>query len=242
MGQYIALSLVILPAKLSERRLDGSSWQRSTLHPNSICYTPEGIHLGLRWTSTTNSVNLIISSSWLSRDSSRLVPLLPSEPRFGFHDEITARLIRCAAEDNLAGSPFGAATGEAYALAALARVCPASSNPGLTELRQPSVIRRAAEYIHDHLDEKLTTDAVASAAGYEGDLFSFLRLFKQSCGVPPHQYIIHARLVRALEMLKRQGSDVTSVALGCGFASPSHFSSAFKRKWGCSPSYVANSR
>jgi len=233
----LSLSVVDIPAKSHEVRLDGVPWRSHALYADSICYTPAHTDIGLRWTSTTEAVTLMISPEWLFQNSSQPVPRLPDRSMFGLHDPLAASLIRCVAEDCLAGSPYGLMTGEAFALAALARLLPAASQN--VEQPQPVVILRAIEFIHAHLDQKISVAEVAAAAGFEGNLFSFLRLFKTACGEPPHKFVISARLLRAREMLEKPGANVTTVALACGFSSASHFSVAFKRKWGYNPSALA---
>jgi AraC-like DNA-binding protein len=50
-----------------------------------------------------------------------------------------------------------------------------------------------------------------------------------------HQYLTQLRLARALVELPHAG-DLTSLALDLGFSSHSHFTFAFRRAFGCTPS------
>ncbi|MCY1249363.1 HTH-type transcriptional activator RhaS [compost metagenome] len=59
--------------------------------------------------------------------------------------------------------------------------------------------------------------------------YAFLRSFKCSTGVTPHQYLIRARIEHAKQMLHFTRLPVTDIALRCGFASPSHFADTFKK-------------
>ncbi|MBK9655547.1 MAG: helix-turn-helix transcriptional regulator [Rhodanobacteraceae bacterium] len=44
------------------------------------------------------------------------------------------------------------------------------------------------------------------------------------------------RLERALHMLQRADSSLTAIAAACGYADHSHFTHAFRRRYGCTPS------
>ena len=52
----------------------------------------------------------------------------------------------------------------------------------------------------------------------------------------PQDFIIHTRLTEARRMLSETDEAVKSVAYDCGFSNPKYFSTAFKKKFGVSPS------
>jgi AraC-like DNA-binding protein len=64
----------------------------------------------------------------------------------------------------------------------------------------------------------------------------FFRAFKQSTGKTPHSYVAEHRLKRAVDLLRTTDLSATDIALGCGFASSSHFTVAFKQALGTGPS------
>jgi AraC-like DNA-binding protein len=61
------------------------------------------------------------------------------------------------------------------------------------------------------------------------------QVFQQVEGSPLYQYQLRLRLARALDLLARH-DDLTTLALDLGFSSHSHFSAAFRRLYGRSPS------
>lgn len=95
-------------------------------------------------------------------------------------------------------------------------------------------LQRLCDYIEAHLEERLSLDDLAAAAGLHPVYLA--RLFRRSFGVPPHQYIQQRRVERAKRLLLSTDQPLTEIALACGFASPSHFSTSFRRLVGCSPS------
>ncbi|MGA9220636.1 MAG: helix-turn-helix transcriptional regulator, partial [Pseudomonas graminis] len=62
--------------------------------------------------------------------------------------------------------------------------------------------------------------------------YHFARMFRESFGLPPHQYLLARRLNRARELLRSTRKPLGEIALECGFASASHFSNRFKQSVG----------
>lgn len=94
--------------------------------------------------------------------------------------------------------------------------------------------KRLAEFIEDHLDERVRLTALAAVADLSP--YHFSRAFKQSFGLPPHRYHLNRRMVRAKALLREPASSVTTVALAVGFVETSSFSSAFRKVTGITPS------
>lgn len=104
----------------------------------------------------------------------------------------------------------------------------------------PTVLNRVKEAIHSNLSSSLQLCELAAVA--ELSEFHFARMFKQSMGVAPHQYVMNARLIRAENLLRNSNLDITTIALDCGFSSTSHFSNRFKSLRGVAPSTLRQSR
>ena len=62
------------------------------------------------------------------------------------------------------------------------------------------------------------------------------RLMKKHCGITPQQYIKDLRLSLAYQMIESTYDDFLSISMEVGYNSFSHFCSAFKEKYGLSPS------
>jgi AraC family transcriptional regulator len=63
----------------------------------------------------------------------------------------------------------------------------------------------------------------------------FIRLFKQSTGLTPYQYVLQQRIERAKQLLRQGNRAIADVALECGFTSQSNFTRAFRRATGMTP-------
>lgn len=95
------------------------------------------------------------------------------------------------------------------------------------------IVRRTREYIDLHLTEPLTLERIADAVSVSpGHL---IRLFKDSLGQTPMEYVWNNRVNAGIELLKHSGLSVSSIADRCGFKSSNHFSRRVRLATGCSP-------
>jgi AraC family transcriptional regulator len=83
------------------------------------------------------------------------------------------------------------------------------------------------EYVNTYLDRPITLNDLAQIAGMSR--FYFCRLFKQTTGISPHQYIIQQRVERAQQLLLTTPLGISEIAFACGFANQSHLTRYFKR-------------
>jgi AraC family transcriptional regulator len=93
--------------------------------------------------------------------------------------------------------------------------------------------RKATELIREHVVEGIALAELAQACRLSSS--AFVRAFKKSLGVPPHQWLLLRRLDRAIELMRDRGIQLADVALSAGFADQSHFTRTFARKMGVSP-------
>jgi len=93
-------------------------------------------------------------------------------------------------------------------------------------------------YIHNHYSENITNQLIGNLFGYHPNYVSFL--IKQITGMPIHQYIIHVRLMNAVNYLENTTLSVSEIATTCGFCDTAYFSGYFKKYFGISPSKYRN--
>ena len=94
----------------------------------------------------------------------------------------------------------------------------------------------AKTYLASRMTERVTLDDVARAV--HASPFHLARIFQQQTGVPVHRYLTQLRLRVSLERLAEGANDLTALALELGFSSHSHFTDAFRREFGASPSEI----
>lgn len=90
------------------------------------------------------------------------------------------------------------------------------------------------------MEENFTCDlSIEEIAHYTGrSLATFKRDFKKISELTPEKWLIKKRLERAYELMNAGGKKVVDVYAEVGFRNPSHFSTAFKREYGMSPTAV----
>lgn len=94
-------------------------------------------------------------------------------------------------------------------------------------------LRQVITYIEDHLASDLSLSAIAAVVHLSP--YHFARLFKESVGLPPHQYVIGRRVERAKLLLSTTNWSLTTIAHAVGFAHESHLALHFKRLTGMTP-------
>ncbi|MEP6838413.1 MAG: AraC family transcriptional regulator [Bradyrhizobium sp.] len=97
--------------------------------------------------------------------------------------------------------------------------------------------RRAVEtalWIDAHSHQAISLEGAAEQAGISP--FHFLRLFSDTLGVTPHQYLVRSRLRHAARRLAYDDSAITDIAYDVGFGDLSNFVRTFHRAAGASPS------
>ena len=99
-------------------------------------------------------------------------------------------------------------------------------------------LQQAIDYIQAHLATDVSLKAIATELGMSQ--YYFARLFKQSTGSSPYQYLIKCRIERAQELLLQSQQSMANIALQVGFASQSQFGRHFKRLTGVTPKQFGN--
>jgi AraC family transcriptional regulator len=94
-------------------------------------------------------------------------------------------------------------------------------------------LKRTLAYIEDHLDQDLSLSRIAALAGVSPSHFKIL--FRESAGVPVHQYVIQRRIERAKDLLMQDKLSIAEIALATGFAHQSHMARHMRRSVGLSP-------
>jgi AraC-like DNA-binding protein len=114
--------------------------------------------------------------------------------------------------------------------------CP--SRRGLQRERQR--VESARCYLALHFREGVTVRQLADDAGVSP--FSLIRMFRRHTGTTIHAYLNQLRLRSALEMILDTAIDLTDLALDLGYSSHSHFTAAFRKTFGTTPSALRERR
>jgi YesN/AraC family two-component response regulator len=97
------------------------------------------------------------------------------------------------------------------------------------------LMNKIVEMINAHIDDpNLNVEMLGHEVGISRAHLH--RKMKDMIGVSPSDFIRNIRLRKACELLKNTDNDVTQIAYNIGFTSQTHFSTAFKKFTGVSPS------
>jgi AraC-like DNA-binding protein len=122
---------------------------------------------------------------------------------------------------------------ESLTLELLRRALSRCSARAAAGIGRRKLVDRAKLVLASDLGRRWTLAAIAADVGVSPVYLT--QLFQQVEGLPLYRYQLQLRLTRALDLLGDH-ADLTSLALDLGFSSHSHFSAAFKRAYGQTPS------
>lgn len=97
----------------------------------------------------------------------------------------------------------------------------------------PPVIRPGVTYLQEHYTEPLTVAGLANLC-HVSEVY-FRRLFKETFGVSPGDYVIRLRLETAANYLEHGDMTVGEIAEAVGYTSVSYFDKEFKKAYGETP-------
>jgi AraC-like DNA-binding protein len=95
---------------------------------------------------------------------------------------------------------------------------------------------RAKVILGRRFREPLSIAQLAAEVGCSA--YYLCRVFRKCFGITVHRYRNQLRLRAALQLLASADVDLTEIALAVGYSSHSHFTSEFRRAFGCVPSAV----
>lgn len=99
--------------------------------------------------------------------------------------------------------------------------------------QHPIELQQALEYIHNHIDCRLTLDKLAQSAGTS--VTTLHRQFRQFLNISPINYVIDCKLERAKSLLADNLYSIKEIAELLNYSSPQFFAQEFKKKYGISP-------
>jgi AraC family transcriptional regulator len=99
-------------------------------------------------------------------------------------------------------------------------------------------LRKLEDYVRAHLIESISIENLAELA--ELSPFHFSRVFKQSTGMTPLQFVTRERMLQAQRLIRETSRSLIEIGLEVGYTSPSHFAQVFRRTVGMTPTEFRN--
>lgn len=223
-----------------EQRVDGR--HRTEPAPKgSFCLTPAQVPMASRWRGRSRAITLAIDPALLHRIAHEVVDRDRIELKFCMKHEgdlFIQQVLYLLNADAEAGYPIGPLYGESLGTALVAHllkhyVTIPSVLPTYSGKMPSYRLNPVLDYISHHLHQPIYLEDLAAIAGMSQ--YYFCRMFRQTMGVTPLQYVRQKRIERAKELLKQRHITILEISLQCGFVSPSHFSRQFYQLVGVTP-------
>ena len=96
------------------------------------------------------------------------------------------------------------------------------------------LLQPAMEYIRGHYQERIDLERLAELC--QLSVSHLVRCFKNCTNRTPHEYLLSYRLRQSKQRLSNSSATIEEIAEQCGFNSASHFTRAFRRNSGMTPS------
>ena len=223
----------VSPVQGLRQTRQGRSFESDMLQ-GEMTLMPPGVPSRWSWSSFCDRLDVIVYPE-VFEDGSKLDVV----DRFVFRDAemeaVCRRLNRELSLGDAADRLFVEATVVKLAVllrerhSAASKRVPRLPSSGLTR----NQARRVLDYIEADLSGQLTLLELARISGLS--LHHFARMFKRTLGVAPHQYVIERRVERAKALMRATHASLAEISLETGFSSQSHFTSAFCRVVGATP-------
>ena len=194
-------------------------------------------------TTTDEAMTFMVEPDFLSRTAAQTECLNPDNIELNsiiFGRDLTIEYIARSfltemQGDNLGGRLYSEALATQFAIHLLRKYCtfPARlklCKGGLSR----SQLRAVIGYIDAYLDSNISLKELAQVSGINSH-HHFCRLFKQSTGIAPYQYVIGQRVKKAKQLLKQKDLPLVEIALSCGFSNQTTFSRTFRKCVGTTP-------
>ncbi|MCX9147349.1 helix-turn-helix domain-containing protein [Erythrobacter sp. WG] len=107
--------------------------------------------------------------------------------------------------------------------------------PQLADARpQRARMKQVADYIEANLYSQFALSELSAVSGLS--VPHFMRVFKVEFGMPPYRWIIERKIERSKALMRETSISITELSHLLEFSSLQHFSAAFRKSCGMSPS------
>ena len=94
-------------------------------------------------------------------------------------------------------------------------------------------IQEAIHYMEQNFQNNISIEEIAEICGINRSYLG--KIFRNSVGRSPQEFLMNYRMVKATELLKLTTLSIADIGNAVGYSNPLHFSRAFKNVYGVSP-------
>jgi AraC family transcriptional regulator len=234
------LSEVTMHARKAGHGTGEATTLQFTRQGGMVDFIPQGTRFDeIRWRGQAcGCVSVAFERGRMQRLMGGAVPMFDAEDGFRVNvvDAHIVDLVRRLEAQAVQDEPWGALYVEGLSLTlatyVYGRYVNATAKEADVQLPVP-VTEKLVAFVEEHLGGDIGLTDLAGQVGYSPDHLA--RMFKKAFGLPLYQYVLRRRVERAKALLRDHSHSIAEVALACGFATQSHFTSAFKARTGVTP-------
>ena len=224
------LVLVFFSSGKIQQKFQGYT-QIDTVVPGSVILIPALVCDRISWSQPLNFAVIILRSSAIERADRELNLASRTEPQPQFRsDDLTYTLVKSLLSEEQERETNSIYT-QTLSKTLAVHLFQTYNFPSLQiseEAEQLIKIKSAIAYINKNLERNLRVEEIA--AEVNTSKYHFCRVFKQSVGVSPYQYLLQQRIERSKGLLQSNLElSIADISLQCGFANQSHFCKCFRK-------------
>ncbi|WP_416233411.1 helix-turn-helix domain-containing protein [Anabaena sp. UHCC 0399] len=240
--QQHVISISLRPQVIQAERIFNGHFQQENIVNGDVAIIPAHINHISRWQSAAEFIIISLEPAFLRRIAIEIGDWQEFEikPRFAAPDPLIHHIglaLKSELESQSNGSRvYIESLTNTLCVHLLKHYCAAnktslhySRDKGLSGWK----LRQAIAYINDNLNQDLTLAEIAAVV--DMSMYHFSRLFKQSTGFAPHQYVMNCRIERSKKLLAQSNQSIEKICQQVGFQSQSHFTNVFRRLIGITP-------
>lgn len=211
-------------------------------HQDEIILTPAGLKTGWKWHATSNAIVITLAPQKLREFAQNELGIVLAKQQLKTVSQLVDSDIAQAARlllEALNSEMGSAVMFESYARVFLTKLLQKyrlqpDEDGAFNRSFTSAHYKRVLDYVAAHFQEKqVTVEDLAAQTGMS--TYHFARLFKQTIGQSPHQFVMHYRVEQARKQLLDPSQLMVDIALACGFSDQAHFSRTFKQLTGTTP-------
>lgn len=226
-------------APVTTRRQQGSRVEEAVFQAGDLGLYPGGEYGSVAWNGPTDTIHLYLDDQHLENLARQGLDLsyFALQDRFRFEDpllnQLGRQLLGAVGTVHALGRLYVESLTNALSYHLITYYATFERRVAASSRLPAPVLARIDAYLEAHADQAVTLETLAGLANLS--VFHFARRFKQTTGSSPYQYVLGWKIRRAQQLLRLGNAPLAAISDALGFATPAHFSAAFKRAIGQSP-------
>ena len=234
---------IILNLKDESHRLE--NWRDGkhrdfTYHKNEIIVTPAGVESGWKWHAKSKCIIITLNPDRFAKFAQiELGILLSSEqlkdlPQFLDEDIIQSGIqLKESLQCDLGSQVMFESYARIFLVKLILKYGLQKDEYDFSKSFTAKQYKQVLDYIAVNYGKNIFLEDMAAEASLSPSHFA--RLFKQTIGQSPYQFLISYRVEQAKRMLDKPNALTIDIAIRCGFSDQAHFSRTFKKIEGITP-------